>query len=360
MIESYIIDTIKLSAAATDDSGDEHISCIHFYQDLQNVIENMDLIKKEVTTITMEKEVHNRKVASGDGGLKSSSNEKKHLMVGFDDVLLRLLHRLTDGNTNRKIIPIVGMGGIGKTTLAKGAFEHKLIKEHFDICVWATISQVYNIGETLREVLTQEGESSSNIDERELKLRLHKYLWGRRYLIILDDMWSIDVWDRLNFSFPDCNKGSRILVTTRMSNLAAHLTDSNSLFKIGFLDKVSSWTLFSKIVFEEQSFPTKLETIGKKIVKKCNGLPLYIAVIGGLLAKSELTLDYWEFIEENLSSVVNSDNDDYCLTILRLSYNHLPAYLKSCFLYMGVFEEDSVIDPSKSCNYGFLRDFLNQ
>ena len=351
VIESYIIDTIHFPV----DGVDEQISCIHFYQDLQNVIEDLDMMKKEVAGITTKKVVHQRNVGSDDAGLRSNSTEKNHLMVGFDDVLLQLLDRLTDGNTSRQIIPIVGMGGIGKTTLAKGAFKHALIKEHFDICVWATISQDYNIVETLREVLTRAGGSSSTMDEKELEVRLFKCLWGRRYLIILDDMW-----DRLKFSFPDCHEGSRIVVTTRMSNLGAHLTNSNSLFKIGFLDEVSSWTLFSKIVFGEQSFPTQLESIGKKIVEKCKGLPLSIVVIGGLMAKSELTLKYWEHIEENLSLIVNSDNDDYCLTILRLSYNHLPAYLKSCFLYMGVFEEDSVIDPSKSCNYGFLRDFLNQ
>ncbi|XP_047983818.1 putative late blight resistance protein homolog R1B-16 [Salvia hispanica] len=362
VIESYIIDTIQLSAAATDDGGDEQISCIHFYQDLQNVIEKIDLIKKEVT---MEKEEHKRKVASDDdAGLRLISTEKKHLMIGFDDVLLQLLDRLTDGNTSRQIIPIVGMGGIGKTTLAKGAFQHKLIKDRFDICVWTTISQDYNIVETLREVLTRAGGSSSTMDEEELKVRLHKCLWGWRYLIILDDMWSIDVWDRLKFSFPDCGGGSRIVVTTRMSNLAAHLTNSYSLAKIGFLDVVSSWTLFSKIVFGEQSFPTQLESIGKRIVKKCNGLPLSIVVIGGLMAKSEVILEYWEQIEENLSSIVNSEADDYCLRTLKLSYNHLPAYLKPCFLYMGVFEEDSEIDPSEIVQLwvseGFLKSIDNK
>ncbi|XP_047960685.1 putative late blight resistance protein homolog R1A-10 [Salvia hispanica] len=202
------------------------------------------------------------------------------------------------------------------------------------------------------------------MDEKELEVKLHKCLWGRRYLIILDDMWSIDVWDRLKFSFPDCSEGSRIVVTTRMSNLAAYLTDSYGVFKMGFLDEASSWTLFSKTVFGEQSFPTQLESIGKKIVEKCNGLPLAIAVIGGLMAKSEPTLEYWEHIKENLSSIVNSENDDYCLRILKLSYNHLPAYLKPCFLYMGVFEEDRVLSASTIVKLweseGFLKPLDNK
>ncbi|XP_042006648.1 putative late blight resistance protein homolog R1B-16 isoform X1 [Salvia splendens] len=361
VIESYIIDTVQLSAKATNDNGDEQVSCIHLYQDVQNVIEEMDLLKKEVT---QEKVVHKDNMGSDGAGFRSNSTEKNHLMIGFDGVLLQLLNRLTDGNTNRQIIPIVGMGGIGKTTLAKGAFEHRLIKDHFDICVWITISQEYNIVEILREVLIQARGSSSNMNENDLQVALHKCLWGRRYLIILDDMWSIDVWDKLKFSFPECNEGSRIVVTTRMSNLAAHLTDSYKVCKMNLLDEDSSWTLFSKTVFGEQSFPTDLKQIGKEIVGKCNGLPLAIAVVGGLMAKSNFTLGYWEHMLENLSAIVNSENDDYCLKILKLSYNHLPAYLKPCFLYMGVFEEDRVISASEAVRLwiseGFLKPINNK
>ncbi|XP_057801537.1 putative late blight resistance protein homolog R1B-14 isoform X2 [Salvia miltiorrhiza] len=307
-----------------------------------------------------------RKVSSTHAGsLRSSSTVKESMMVGFDDVLLQLLDKLTGGHRNRQIIPIVGMGGIGKTTLARHIFEHALVKEHFDLCAWTTISQTYNVRETLREVLYQvSGDSRDDLsDENELGEKLHKYLLGRRYIIILDDMWSVEVWYKMRFFFPDYNDGSRVIVTTRLSNLAAEVTDSNSI-GMRFLDDVYSWSLFSKTVFGDEGFPLHLEEIGKKIVGKCKGLPLSIVVIGGLLAKSELTLEYWEHIEENLSSTVNSENDEYCLRVLKLSYDHLPAYLKPCFLYMGMFGEDEKIRVAELMRLwvseGFLKPIINK
>ncbi|XP_047977566.1 uncharacterized protein LOC125219590 [Salvia hispanica] len=88
LIESYIIDTVQLSAKAANDNGDEQVSCIHLYQDLQNVIEEMDLLKKEVIAIMREKAVHQR---TDGADFRSDSTEKNHLTIGFDDVLLQLL-----------------------------------------------------------------------------------------------------------------------------------------------------------------------------------------------------------------------------------------------------------------------------
>lgn len=110
-----------------------------------------------------------------------------------------------------------------------------------------------------------------------------------------------------------------------------------------FLNKVSSWNLFSEIVFGKKGFPLKLEGTGKKIVESCRGLPLSIVVLGSLLGKLQHTLECWETIRKDLNSVVNSGNDEHCLQILKMSYNHLPAYLKPCFLYVGLFEEDCAI-----------------
>ncbi|XP_057801543.1 putative late blight resistance protein homolog R1C-3 isoform X2 [Salvia miltiorrhiza] len=375
VIESHIVNVIKLeflqgyvvdaAHAAEEVNSREEVSCIDFYEDLQQVIEEMNVIKKEAMETSPEAQLQRKVSSTRAGSLTSSSTVKESMMVGFDDVQLQLLDRLTGGNRNRQIIPITGMGGIGKTTLARHIFEHALVKEYFDIRAWTTISQTYNVKETLRQVLHQvSGDLRSDLSEEDLGVKLRKYLLSRsKYLIILDDMWSVEVWEKMMVFFPDKNDGSRIVVTTRLSNLATELTNSNSI-GMRFLDDVCSWSLFSKTVFGDEVFPLQLEEIGKKIVGKCKGLPLSIVVIGGLLAKSELTLEYWEHIEKNLSSIVNSENDEYWLRVLKLSYDHLPAYLKPCFLYMGMFGEDEVIRTAQLMRLwvseGFLKPIINK
>ncbi|XP_057800149.1 putative late blight resistance protein homolog R1B-14 [Salvia miltiorrhiza] len=322
-IESHIVDMIQLGRSTSNEVS-------FFYEDLQQVIEEMNVIKNEAMEIAAEAQLQRKVSLTHAGSLTSSSNVKERMMVGFDDVQLQLLDWLTGGNCKRQIIPIVGMGGIGKTTLARHIFEHALVKEHFDIRAWTIISQTYNVRETLSQVLHQvTGNLGSDLSEEDLGEKLYKYL----------------------------------LCRSSRNNLATELTNSNSI-DMRFLDDVSSWSLFSKTVFGGEGFPLQLKEIGKKIMGKCKGLPLSIVVIGGFLAKSELTLEYWEHIEENLSSIVNSENDEYCLRVLKLSYDHLPAYLKPCFLYMGMFGEDEKIRVAELMRLwvseAFLKPIINK
>lgn len=193
-------------------------------------------------------------------------------------------------------------------------------------------------------------EIASEIDQKsedQLGHKLYQYLFGRRYLIVLDNIWSVECWDKLKFFFPDNGNGSRIVVTTRLSNVAT-LFSSSSL-RMNFLDGDKSWDLLRKTAFSQEDCPLELEYIGKKIVEKCKGLPLSIAVVRGVLAKSSRAKEYWENVLRDINSILKSDDDeDHCLDLLSLSYTHLPVHLKPCFIYMGILKENERIDVSRS------------
>ncbi|XP_057790018.1 putative late blight resistance protein homolog R1C-3 [Salvia miltiorrhiza] len=302
---------------------------------LQRIIDGMFSIEEKVIKFKEETGCINRQPSYSTS---SAASVKTAAMVGFDGYLVQLLDQLTGQPPERRIISIVGMGGIGKTTLARNMYENRLTVQHFDVRAWVTVSQDYNAREILKEALSCLGGLSSNIGEDQLGEELHKTLYGRRYLIILDDVWSVEVWDRMNFYFPENNNGSRIVVTTRLSEVVDYF--SSSAVALSFLDDSKSWELFCEKTFPRESCPLELEDIGKKIVNKCKGLPLAIVVIGGLLGKSSRTQEYWEKIGDDISLILNSREGNKVLSILYLSYKHLPACLKSCFLYLGLFPED--------------------
>ncbi|XP_047943229.1 putative late blight resistance protein homolog R1B-16 [Salvia hispanica] len=185
-------------------------------------------------------------------------------------------------------------------------------------------------------------------EDYELKQILRKRLFGRRWMIVLDDIWSTstNVWDEIRMSFQDNNNSSRIVITTRETNVAKHVAGSKSLHHVQELDYSASRDLLCKIVFGGEDCPDELQGVAAKIVSICRGLPLAIHVIGGLLSKLERSRDVWENVSTDVkASIVESD--EHFSNILTLSYNHLPIYLKPCFLYMGAFPEDYEIKGSR-------------
>ncbi|KAK4414161.1 putative late blight resistance proteinR1A-10 [Sesamum alatum] len=169
----------------------------------------------------------------------------------------------------------------------------------------------------------------------ELAEYVYKILKGRTYLIVMDDMWSTQTWDDARRFFPDDNNRSRVLITTRPSEVVVYASSSPP-YHMRFLDEEWSWNLLRDKVFEQQNCPPKLKRIGRMIAKNCGGLPLAISVAGGILTKGNRTQHHWQKIAKNISLTVATDDDQFP-KILTLSYDHLPCYLKACFLYMGGF-----------------------
>ncbi|KAL7115037.1 hypothetical protein ACP275_04G159200 [Erythranthe tilingii] len=356
VIESHVVDQIQLDEIATGSIP---------MLELQKVMEDIDSIKKKVLEFKDEIGSNNDLQLTSTTSSTPLITTDKSSMVGFDEQLLQLLDKLTGQRSNRRVIPIEGMVGIGKTTLAKVACEHSLIVHHFDIRTWVTISQKYNVRELFVQLLSWQSKPDRELyreTKEQLGDKLHKKLWGRRYLIVVDDIWSLEAWDRINIFFPDNNNGSRIVVTTRISDVAFHF---DSLFiKLNFLDEDKSWKLFCEKSFGQVGCPSELEDLGKEIVKKCKGLPLAISVIGGLLGRSHMTQEYWKDIAKDIPSILNSREDENCSSILSLSYTYLPPHLKPCFLYMGIFPEDEEIRVTQLIKLwvaeGFIRSNKSQ
>ncbi|XP_047261795.1 putative late blight resistance protein homolog R1B-16 [Capsicum annuum] len=269
-------------------------------------------------------------------------------MVGCDDQRKQLVEDLTRSYSGEpKVIPIVGMGGIGKTTLENEVYNDAYIRSHFDVCAWATISQQHNVKEILLSLQCSTKSDTFDInDEAELANMLQKSLKGKRYLIVLDDMWKTEAWDAMRLCFPSENKGSGILLTTRNNEVACYADTENVSLRMSFMDQDESWSLFKSAAFASEALPSEFETTGKQITEKCHGLPLTIVVVAGLL-KSKRAIEDWENVAKDVKSFVTNDPDELCSRVLGLSYNHMTSDLKACLLHFGIFPEDSEI-PAKN------------
>lgn len=331
--------------------------------ELERVSLEIDLIVEQVKNIESSFKVEGEKLLEPSQEAASSSSRatnliKDNLMVGFDDDLIRTKDRLCGFSSKLEVIPIFGMGGIGKTTLAKSAYEDSLIIEYFYIRAWVTISQDYSAYQVLSallismKVLNEEKESTESMAEK-----VYKKLKGRRYLIVVDDMWSTKVWDELKMVFPDDNNGSRIMLTTRLYDVAAHPNPLSSLHEMHLLDEDQSWNLLRQKVFTHLDCPKELESIGKEIARNCRGLPLAIVVIGGILSAVTQSPASWGVFAENVSSII-ATKDEHLEPILSLSYTNLPHHLRPCFLYLGGFPEDHEIRVSKLIKLWVAEGFL--
>ncbi|KAL9170595.1 hypothetical protein ABFS82_04G155300 [Erythranthe guttata] len=355
-----------LKEAVTTESDPLHLHQINdgsiSLLDLQTVIDDVDSIKKKVmefkdglppaysvpATTTTTTTTTSTSLTSITG---------KSTMVGFEVELHELLERLTGLQSNLQIIPIVGMGGIGKTTLAKYAYENSLITRPFYIRRWVTVSQKYDVGGLLLQLLSEQSSEMISKTDEQLGDVLYTRLCGRKYLIVIDDIWSVEAWEKLKRFFPNDKNGSRIVVTTRILDVANDF--GSSCLRVNFLDDGKSWKLFCEKAFGDQSgCPSELEDTGKEIVKKCKGLPLSISVIGGLLGRSHKTQEYWKIISKDLISNLNLEQDENCSSILSLSYTYLPPHLKPCFLYMEIFPEDDMIHVSKLIKLWVAEGFI--
>ncbi|XP_027158492.1 putative late blight resistance protein homolog R1B-17 [Coffea eugenioides] len=283
------------------------------------------------------------------------------IVVGFDDDARKVINRLKRGSATLEIVPIVGMPGLGKTTLAKKVYNSPSVEAYFYIRLWCSFSQEYDTKNSLVQILSSDGKQSrvneelKLLDEYDLAQKLRQMLMGKRYLIVLDDVWDIRVWHGLSISFPDNRNGSRVLITSRQSNVASEVQFAVEPYNLRILTEEESWELFQRKVFGEADCPQPLCMPGKKIATNCKGLPLTIVIIAEIL--STIKDDAWSEVADSLTSTIVYATDQ-CKNTLELSYRRLPHHLKPCLLYFGAFREDQEIETAKLMRLWIAEGFV--
>ncbi|KAF7076250.1 hypothetical protein CFC21_080934 [Triticum aestivum] len=248
---------------------------------------------------------------------------------------------------NLMVLPIVGIGGVGKTTLAQHICSHPQVKSHFNPIIWICVSDDFDVKRLTKEVIeSNPGKVATSDNLNSLQNALSKILHNKRFLIVLDDMWDDALkengqcWKRFCAPLQDVLQGSMILVTTRSPKVAGLVAKSMEPIILEGLDDGVFWNFFKLCAFGSESsddFP-ELELIGRKIVPKLKGSPLAAKTLGRML-QDDLRTSHWNCILDNELWELDQETTEI-LPALRLSYMYLPFHLKRCFSFCAVYPKD--------------------
>nr|XP_023880114.1 putative disease resistance protein RGA1 [Quercus suber] len=302
-------------------------------------IEVFDIERRQTGPVVIESEIYGR-----------GEEKEKIIQVLLTDV---------SDQDNLAIYAVWGMGGLGKTTLAQLIYNDARVQRHYDMRIWVCVSDDFHMRKLVRAIIESIDGSPCDLSElAPLQQRLQEKLRGRKFLLVLDDVWNEchDKWNGLNDVLRCGSNGSKVIVTTRIENVALMMA-TLPIHHIGCLSENDSWSLFTRCAFgmgrpKERS---ELESIGKEIVKKCGGVPLAIKALGSLMSLKS-TESEWLSVKE--SQIWELEGENSILPALRLSYHHLPPHLKQCFAFCCIFPKDHVLNRDKLIQLWMANGFI--
>ncbi|KAL8048974.1 hypothetical protein ABFX02_07G102700 [Erythranthe guttata] len=258
------------------------------------------------------------------------------------------------------ILPIVGMGGLGKTTVARNVLDHEAIKAHFAKRFWVHVSQNFDAKILFNKILTSlTGTNAALGDKQAVLEKLQKELGAHRFLLVLDDVWNEnhEIWGDFINSLRKITSatGNGIVVTTRSENVASLVKTFPTMHKLNNLLENECWSIIKTKSFGEGDIPSEFERIGVSIAKRCQGLPLAAKVVGGLLR--DKSIDEWMSIDEKWLSDLKDENPVF--KILKLSFDHLsPPSLKKCFAYCSIYPKGYDLESKRLVELWMAEGFL--
>ncbi|KAF8694031.1 hypothetical protein HU200_038481 [Digitaria exilis] len=248
-----------------------------------------------------------------------------------------------------KVISVVGVGGLGKTTLVNAVYQQ--LKGQFDCHAFVSVSLSPDLKGILSSILRQVSEQRYSSTEtwpvEEIIDKIRKVLEDKRYVIILDDIWEISAWKHIKCALVDNNCSSRIITTSRVFNVVTSCCSEvdGILYALKPLSEDDSKKLFFQRIFGSgNSYHPELKEMSEKILKKCAGVPLAINTIASLLASKPVNINHWYNVHNSIGTgLEKSPSVENMRKVLSISYYGLPSHLKACFLYLSVFPEDYII-----------------